>query len=86
MLPKFERRNHGSGVWFPDEIMDILTAIDAANHDLTQELDSPAVRLYQRGYEGALRAVALAFGLAYYPTSEYGPSAHVIAPAQLERR
>ena len=86
MLPAFERRNHGSGVWFPDEIMDALSAVNTANLDVAQHIDTPEMRLYRSGFEAAIGALAQAFGLTYYSPAVYGPSAHVIAPVQLERR
>ncbi len=74
MLPTFERRNHGSGVWFPDEIMDALSAVDLANWDISRQIDTPEVRMYRRGYEAAIAAIATTFGLAYYPRSTYAPT------------
>jgi hypothetical protein len=64
-----ERRNHGAAVWFRDDIMDALAAVDSANWDVAQHIDSPEMRLYRKGYEAAIAAVAMAFGLAYSPPS-----------------
>jgi len=70
MYMSVERRNQGLGVWFRDEIQDTLNAVDAANWDIAQHLEgTDEIKLYRKGFEAALRAVAAAFGLSYSPQS-----------------
>lgn len=65
-----EYRNQGLGVWFRDEIQDALIAVDAANWDIAQHLEgADEIKLYRKGFEAALRAVAAVFGLSYSPLS-----------------
>ncbi len=65
----FERRTSRPGVWFRDDILDTLAAVDAANWDIAQHIDSREMLLYRMGFEAAIQAVAAAFGLAYQPRS-----------------
>jgi len=51
------------GIYFWDEIANILLAIDEANLDMTARFDAPEVRIYRQGFAAALTAVATAFGL-----------------------
>ena len=67
MAGKIERLRTGPAVWLREEIMDTLQAVDLANWDVAQYIDTPQARLYRRGYEAALEAIATAFGLAYAP-------------------
>jgi len=53
------------GIWFRDEIRDTLLAVDTANLDIANSIDIPEIRLYRKGYEAAIRAVATAFGISY---------------------
>jgi hypothetical protein len=55
----------GLGVWLRDEIEDTLLAVDIANLDIADHIDTPEMRLYRKGYEAAIRSVAAAFGIAY---------------------
>jgi len=55
----------GLGVWFRDEIRDTLLAVDIANLDIANSIDTSEMRLYRKGYEAAIRAVATAFGISY---------------------
>ena len=50
-------------VWFRDDIRNALVAVDSANLDIASVVDTPEVRIYRRGYEAAIRAVAAAFGI-----------------------
>jgi len=50
-------------VWFRDDIKNALVAVDSANLDIASVVDTPEVRIYRRGYEAAIRAVAAAFGI-----------------------
>lgn len=45
--------------WFPDEIEAALAAVAEANGDLANEIDTPEMRLYQRGFFAALRSLAV---------------------------
>jgi hypothetical protein len=77
-----ERRNRGAAIWFRDDIMDALAAVDSANWDVAQHVDGPEMRLYRKGYEAALAAVAMAFGLAYSPPSSLCAAQALIADAR----
>ena len=46
--------------WFPDEIEALLSAVAMANDDVARAIDTPEMLLYRRGFDAALRAVALA--------------------------
>jgi len=60
-----QAKSHGLGVWFKDEIKNTLLALDAANLDIAQHVDTPEMRLYRKGYEAAIQAMAVAFGISY---------------------
>lgn len=62
-------KSRGLGVWFKDEIRNTLVALDAANLDIAQHIDTPEMRLYRKGYEAAIQAMAIAFGISYTPAS-----------------
>ncbi len=63
------RDNSGLDIWFKDEILQTLKAVDMANLDVAGEIDSLEMRLYRRGFEAAIRSVAAAFGLEYEPSA-----------------
>lgn len=50
-------------VLFKDEIRNALIAIDHANRDIADEIDTPEMRLYRKGYLAAISALASAFGI-----------------------
>lgn len=58
----------GIGVWFKEEIENTLQAIDTANLDIAQHIDTPEMEMYRRGYEAAMEAVSRAFGIQYSRT------------------
>lgn len=60
----------GLNVWFRDDVKNTLSAIDAANAELFEAIDTPEMRLYRQGYQAALRAIAEAFGFRYEPLRE----------------
>jgi len=64
-----QAKSLGLGVWFKDEIKNTLVALDAANLDIAQHVDTPEMRLYRKGYEAAIQAMAIAFGIAYTPAT-----------------
>lgn len=73
------RDNSGLDIWFKDEILQTLKAVDMANLDVAGEIDSLEMRLYRRGFEAAIRSMAAAFGLDYEPaTSKHRRPSHVI--------
>lgn len=47
--------------WFSDELAAALAAVAEANGDLANEIDTPEMRLYQRGFYAALRSLAMLF-------------------------
>ena len=51
------------GIWSKDEILQAMRAIDMANRSIADQIDTPEMHLYRRGFEAALRAVAEAFGM-----------------------
>ena len=53
----------GLRVWFRDEIENTLLAVDGANLDIAQHIQTPEMVMYRRGFDAAIRAVALAFGI-----------------------
>ena len=65
MVVTSESQRSRLNVWFKDDIQNALSAIDSANADLFQTINTPEMQLYRRGYEAALRAMAEAFGLRY---------------------
>lgn len=72
MTPGVRRRNDAPGVWYRNDICDALNAVDAANWDIAQHVDTPEMRLYRMGFEAAIQAAAAAFGLSYTPRSQEG--------------
>lgn len=70
----------GSGIWFADDIENILTAVDEANLDVARHVDTPEMRVYRLGYEAAIEAIATAFGIAYVPKT---PIAQSTRPTRL---
>ena len=61
------------GIWFADEIENILVAVDKANQDVAKHVDTPEMHLYRLGYQAAIEAIATAFGIAY-STKKQGAS------------
>ena len=55
----------GFGVWFRDDIKNALRAVDTANAEVFQVVNTPEIQLYRRGYAAALRSIAEAFGIHY---------------------
>lgn len=49
--------------WFPDEIANQLQAVALANSDLADAIDTTEMRLYRRGFDAAMSAVAASFGI-----------------------
>ena len=82
-MQTFERLDHSSGVWFPEEILNALAAVERANADVAAAVNTPEMALYRRGWESAIGAMAAAFGLAYYPPSAYGPRVTVVTADRL---
>jgi hypothetical protein len=64
-----QAKSGGLGVWFRDEIANALLALDAANLDIAQHVDTPEMHLYRKGYEAAIQAMATAFGVSLTPLS-----------------
>jgi len=56
---------NSSGIWFVDDIENILVAVDEANLDIARRIDTPEMRVYRLGYEAAVEAIAKAFGITY---------------------
>ena len=71
----------GFNCWFRDDINNALRAIDSASAEVFDLITTPEMRLYRRGYEAAIRAMAEAFGI-HYAT----PSANEETPALIEVR
>lgn len=47
--------------WFPDELEAALAAVAASNGDLAQAVETPEMRIYRRGFDAALRSLAVLF-------------------------
>ena len=63
----YQGNQRGLKVWFKDEIQNALMAVDTANLDLASSIDCPEMQIYRKGYTAAIRAVAAAFGITYFP-------------------
>ena len=59
----YGEEERGLGIWFKDEIENILMANDEANLDIASRFDAPEVRIYRQGFSAAISAVATAFGI-----------------------
>jgi hypothetical protein len=66
----FSRKPVRPGVWYRDDVCDLLDALDIANADVAQYVPTPEMTLYRAGYEAAITAMALAFGLPYVPPKQ----------------
>lgn len=56
-----QRRAPSVRTWFPDEVEAILRAVMMANGDLADAISSPEMKLYRRGFDAAVAAIAAAF-------------------------
>jgi hypothetical protein len=61
------RLDRSCGIWYRDDILDVLSSVDAANWDIARHIATPQMRIYRQGFEAALQAIAAAFGLSYKP-------------------
>lgn len=61
----------GLDVWFKDDIKNTLRAIDSANAEVFNTIDTSEMQLYRQGYEAAIRAIAEAFGIRYDPSARH---------------
>lgn len=69
MMQTGRAQSHGLGVWFKDEIKNVLLSLDAANLDIAQNVPTHEMALYRKGYEAAIQAMALAFGISLIPAA-----------------
>jgi hypothetical protein len=53
----------GLDVWFKDDVRNILLGLDMATAHLASNYTQPEVRSYQDGFEAALVALAVSFGI-----------------------
>jgi len=60
-----QAKSSGLGVWFTDEIKNALLSVAAAHLDVAECIDTPEMRLYHKGFEAAVKAMALAFGITF---------------------
>jgi len=44
-------------MWFPDEIVDILDALQEVNEDVISVLSGPEAEAYRRGFQTAINAM-----------------------------
>jgi len=58
-------RKSGVGVWFKEEIENIIASVESANASVAQHVQTPEMRLYCAGYNAALEAIAIAFGVKH---------------------
>lgn len=73
--------NRNLGIWFADEIKNILVAVDKANQDVAKHVDTPEMALYRLGYRAAIEAIATAFGIAYGNKTQEATSRQLMQPA-----
>jgi len=64
-MQSVQAKSGGLGVWFKDEINNILLGVVAAHLDVSECIDTPEMRLYHKGFEAAVNAMALAFGITF---------------------
>jgi hypothetical protein len=57
-------------VWFKADIRNALVAVNCANLDIAAAIDTPEIRVYRKGYEAAIRAVAAVFGIDMQPSPD----------------
>lgn len=50
-------------VWFQYDIEQMLTSVMIANGDIADAIDTPEMRLYRRGFDAAIAAIAAAIGI-----------------------
>jgi len=72
-------------VLFKDEIRNALVAIDQANRDIADEIDTREMRLYRKGYSAAISALAAVFGIDLSDRPANGRSLKV-APREIPSR
>ena len=58
-------RKAGIGVWFQEEVENIIASVESANVDVARHIQTKEMKLYRNGYSAALEAVATAFGVRY---------------------
>ena len=56
-------------MWFVEDVKQILVAVDSSNADIARHITTPEMALYRAGFECALKATALAFGITDWPES-----------------
>jgi len=61
------RLDRSCGIWYRNDILDVLSSVDAANWDIARHIATPQMRIYRQGFEAAMQAIAAAFGLSYKP-------------------
>ena len=55
----------GIGVWFEQEIENVIRSIDESNSDVADAIPTAEMAVYRRGFRAAVNAMAVAFGLNY---------------------
>lgn len=59
--------------YFPDEVENILRAVDSANHCFAANVSTHEAELYRAGFRAALQAVATAFDVRLDPMTKDVP-------------
>lgn len=52
-------------MWFREDVERILSAVDAANLDVAENIPAREMELYRAGFQAAISAVGDAFGVTY---------------------
>lgn len=53
----------GNGIWFEQQIADLLRAVSSATNDVLQSVPTPEAKIYQAGFDAAIAAMARGFGV-----------------------
>jgi hypothetical protein len=60
-----QRLSNGLGVYFQQDIENVLRGVDAASLDIANIVPTPQMEIYRRGHAAAINAMSAAFGLNY---------------------
>lgn len=53
----------GMGIWFEQQIADLLRAVSSATTDVLQIVPTDEAKIYQAGFDAAITAMARGFGV-----------------------
>lgn len=55
--------SNNMGIWFEQGILDALRAVSFASNSVTSLVPTPEAKIYQKGFDAAIIAMAHAFGV-----------------------